>query len=101
MPFRMEKPHCHRAESSVNFPAKLLCSLLILLYFHARLVLSNKDIPVCHKLWIKLGNQMYDWRERCLDKNEEISSPSCRAEKDYFEERRRSHKEMCFYEGDR
>ena len=101
MASRMEKPHCHRIELSVNFPNKLLRSLFILFYFHARLVLSNKDIPFCHKLWIALGNQMYDWRERCLEKDEEISSPSCRAEKYYFEERRRNHKNMCFYEGDR
>ena len=101
MSSRMEKPRCHRTGRSVIFQEKLLRSLFILLYFHARLVLSNKDIPVCHKLWNELGNEMQDWRERCLDRDEEISSPSCRAEKDYFKERRRRHKKMCFYEGKR
>ena len=101
MSSRMEKPHCYRTESSVNFAAKLLRSLFILLYFHACLVFGNKGIPVCDQLWTELGNEMQDWRERCLDKDEEISSPSCRAEKGHFEERRRSHKKMCFYDGKR
>ena len=93
--------NCLFLKRSVNFTTKLLRSLFILLYLNTRLVLSNKDIPVCHKLWAELGNEMHHWRKRCLDRDEEISSPVCQAEKDYFEERRRHHKEMCFYEGKR
>ena len=99
MSLRMDKVNLYRTKCFVNFPKTLLRSMFILLYFNVRLVLSNKDIPVCHKLWNKLGNDMHDWRERCLDKDEEIYSLSCQAEKDYFEERRRNHKKMCFYEG--
>ena len=75
--------------------------MFILLYFGAGHTVGNKDIPVCHKLWNELGNELRDWRARCFKENEEINSTSCQTEKEYFEERRKSHREMCFYEGTR
>jgi hypothetical protein len=72
-----------------------------LLYFGGSVVIGNKDIPFCHKLWNDLGNDLVDWRERCLDGDQEINSSRCEAEKEYFVERRRSHRQMCFYEGAR
>ena len=95
---RVENAHLQRTEYSKKFITKLFRCLFIFSYFHVRLVLSNKDIPVCHKLWNDLGNEMQDWRGQCLEGDEE---KSCREEKEYFEKRRRNHKKMCFYEGER
>ena len=80
---------------------KLFFSFIILSCFGGSVVVGNKDIPFCHNLWNNLGNDLADWRERCLDGDQEINSSRCRAEKEYFEERRRSHGKMCFYEGAR
>ena len=86
---------------SVTGRSKLFLPMFILLYFGADYTVGNKDIPVCHKLWNELGNELRDWRARCFNGTEEINSTSCQTEKEYFEERRKSHREMCFYEGTR
>jgi hypothetical protein len=79
--------------------AKRCFALLVLLIFAGCLVVGNKDIPICHKLWKTLGNDMAGWRERCLDGDREINSSCCQTEKAYFEARRFAHRQMCFYEG--
>ena len=78
----------------------LLSLLFIVLHFGANPVVGNKDIPICHKLWNDLGNDMADWRARYLDGDPPINDVECRrAEKKYFRKRRHSHRKLCFYEG--
>ena len=96
-----EKVNLNRMKYSVIGRSKLFLSMFMLLYFGADHTVGNKDIPVCHKLWNELGNELRDWRARCFNGTEEINSTSCQTEKEYFEERRKSHREMCFYEGTR
>jgi hypothetical protein len=96
---RFKKVNYDGIKCSVILATKLFLSFFILLYFGGSFVVGNKDIPCCHEIWKDLGNDMVDWRERCLDGDNEINSPCCQAEKEYFEERRRSHRKMCFYEG--
>lgn len=80
--------------------AKRCFALLVLLIFAGCLsVVGNKDIPICHKLWKTLGNDLAGWRERCLDGDREINSSCCQTEKAYIEARRIAHRQMCFYEG--
>ena len=83
------------------FRNKLVLFSFTILYFGASPVVSNKNIPFCHKPWNDLGNEMADWRERCLDGDHEITSSRCQAEKTYFERRRRSHGKLCFFKGTR
>jgi hypothetical protein len=101
MEHRFEKVNYNGIKCSIILATKVFLSFFILLYFGGSLIVANKDIPFCHKLWNDLGDDLADWRERCLDGDYEINSSRCQAEKDYFEERRRSHRQMCFYEGTR
>ena len=101
MELRSEKVNYNKIKYSVIRAMKLFLSFIILSYLGKSLVVGNKDIPFCHKLWNDLGNDLADWRERCFDGDQEIKSSCCRAEKGYLEERRRSHRQMCFYEGAR
>ena len=101
MEIGLKKVNYNGIKCSVILATKLFVSFFILLYFGGSLVVGNKEIPCCHKLWNDLGNNMADWRERCLDGDHEINSSCCQAEKEYFKERRRSHRQMCFYEGAR
>ena len=78
---------------------KFIVGFLILIYFAGRLVICNKDIPVCDESYKKLGEEMKDWRKRCLNGSQELNSTCCKAEKGYSKERIRIHKKMCFYEG--
>ena len=96
-----EKVNYNGRKYCAMLKAKQFLSTFILLLFGADLTAGNKDISLCHKLWNELGNELRDWRDRCFDGSEEINSTSCRTEKKYFEERRLSHREMCFYEGTR
>jgi hypothetical protein len=96
-----EKVNYNKIKCSVILATKLILSFIILQYFGESLVVGNNDIPFCHNLWNDLGNDLADWRERCFDGDQEINSSRCCAEKEYFEERRRSHRQMCFYEGAR
>jgi hypothetical protein len=91
----------NRIKCSVILATKPFISFFILLSFGGSFVVGNKDIPFCHKLWNDLGNDLADWRERCLNGDHEINSSCCQTEKEHFEGRRRSHKQMCFYEGTR
>jgi hypothetical protein len=99
MVHRFEEVNYNKIKRSVNLATRFFISFLILLYFGGSLVVGSKDIPCCHKLWNHLGNDLADWRERCLNGDLEINSSCCQARKEYFEERRRSHRQMCFYEG--
>ena len=83
--------------STISVSKQLL--YMFFLYVSANLIMANKDIPFCHKLWEDLGNEMEDWRLRCLNGTQEITAPCCQAEKEYLEDKRLKHKEMCFYEG--
>ena len=60
---------------------------------------GNKDIPICSELWERLGKDMVDWRKQCFHGDDEINAAECEAQKEYFEVRRLTHREMCFYEG--
>ena len=71
----------------------------MLMIFAGRLAAANSDIPICHKLWNALGKDLEGWRERCLHGYQKSYSQSCKAEKEYFKNRRLSHRQMCFYEG--
>ena len=83
-----------------GFTSKRVCFLqLILINIAGYLVVGNKDIPICHKLWKALGQDMEDWQKECLDGNVEKHSIGCQVRKQYFEERRQIYKKMCFYEG--
>ena len=102
MEYRFKKFNYSEIKCSVRLATKFfLVSIFILLYFGGIIVVGNKDIPFCHKLWNDLGNDLEEWRERCLDGDHKINSSRCQSEKEYFEERRRSHRKMCFYEGTR
>ena len=79
--------------------AKVCFFWLILINIAGYLVVGNKDIPVCHKLWKALGQDMVDWQKQCFDEDGKIDSTGCKAQKEYLEERRKTHKKMCFYEG--
>ena len=84
----------------VIFPKMLfLFSLFIVLHFGANPVVGNKDIPICHKLWNDLGNDMADWRTRSLDGDHKNSEQCQKGEKEYFRKRRLGHRKLCFYEG--
>ena len=84
----------------VLISTKITIGFAILVYFGGTVIFCNKHIPFCDKLWKQLGVNAKDWRGRCvLNDRQEIDSPRCRAEKDYFQERKRMHKVMCFYEG--
>ncbi|CAB4003686.1 Hypothetical predicted protein, partial [Paramuricea clavata] len=98
MELRFEKVNYSKIKCSVILATKIFLSFIILLYFGGSLVLGNKDIPFCHKLWNDLGNNLADRRERCLDGDQEINSSRCQSEKEYFEERRLRHRQMCLYE---
>ena len=88
---------------SVVLAAKLLFTSLILAYFGGNLVVGISPccgIPICDQQWEEFGTDLEDWRQRCWDKSRGVTnSPCCKAEEDYFEERRRAHRQMCFYEG--
>ena len=101
MEHRFKGVNCNEIKRPVILATKLFLSVFTSLYFGGIIVVGNKDIPFCHKLWNDLGNDLADWRERCLDVERENISSRCQAEKGYFEERRRSHRKMCFYEGAR
>ena len=79
--------------------AKICFFWLILINIAGYLVVGNKDISICHKLWKALGQDMVDWRKQCFDGDDDVNSTSCKAQKEYFEERRQTHRKMCFYEG--
>ena len=79
--------------------AKACFLFLILINIAAYVVFGNKDIPICHKLWKALGQDMEEWRKQCFDGENEKHSADCEAQKEYFEERRLIHRKMCFYEG--
>jgi hypothetical protein len=101
MDHRLTKVNYNEIKCSVILATKLFLSFFILLYFGGIIVDGNKDIPFCHKLWKDLGSNLAEWRDHCFDGDHEISSSRCQAEKGYFEERRRRHRQMCFYEGTR
>ena len=101
MEHRFEKVNYNEIKCSAFLATKLFVSFFFLIYYGGSLVVGNKDISFCHKLWNKQGNDLADWRERCSDGDYEINSLSCQSEKKYFEERRRNHRQMCFYEGTR
>ena len=89
---------------SVVLLAKLVFTSLILVYFGGNLVVGNSSccgIPICDQQYEEFRTDLEDWRQRCWNNSHGvmINSPCCEAEEDYFEERRRAHKQMCFYEG--
>jgi hypothetical protein len=89
-------------KDSIDIARRILFHLPILLFFGASLIVGNKDIPFCHKQWAKLGKDMRDYRELCLnDGSTQIGKQCCQENetKNYFESRRISHKQVCFYEG--
>ena len=91
---------CYYKKTITGFPSVNHYFLwLMMINIAGYLVEGNKDIPICHKLWNRLGNDMADWRKQCLDGDDEINSAACQAQKEYFEETRLTHREMCFYEG--
>ena len=100
MKLRFEKVKYNKIKCSEILLTKLILSFIIL-YFGGSLVVGNKAIQFCHKLWNDLGNDLAGWRDRCFDGDHETKSPPCRVEKEYFEERRHRHRQMCFYEGAR
>ena len=83
-----------------GFPSVKVCFLWLMLVNIAEyLVVGNKDIPICHKLWQAIGQDLVDWRKQCFDGDDEKHSAGCQAQKKYLEERRLTHRKMCFYEG--
>ena len=72
---------------------------LMLINITGYLVVGNRSIPICSKLWKALGQDMEDWQKQCFDGDDEIISAGCQIQKEYFEERRLTHRKMCFYEG--
>ena len=90
---------------SLVLAAKLLFTSLILVYFGGNLVVGNSPccgIPICDQQWEEFGTDLEDWRKRCWNKSHGVMNSSCcEAEKNYFEERRLAHKQMCFYEGEK
>ena len=88
---------------SVVLLANLLFTPLILVYFGGNLVVGNSSccgIPICDQQYEEFRMDLGDWRQRCWNNSHGMmNSPCCEAEEDYFEERRRAHKQMCFYEG--
>ncbi len=61
-----------------------LSFLFIVVHFGADPVVGNKDIPICHKLWNDLGNDMANWRERRLDESHKNISQCYQEEKKVF-----------------
>ena len=88
---------------SVVLAVKFLFTSLILVYFSGNLAFGNFPccgIPICDQQWEEFGTDLEDWRQRCWNNSHGVMNfPCCEAEEDYFEERRRAHKQMCFYEG--
>ena len=81
---------------------KIMIGLIILIYFGGTLIVCNENIPICDQRLKELKKYVKDWEQRCLSETrDEISSPCCKAEKDYFQERMRMHTKMCFYEGNK
>ncbi|CAB3995853.1 Hypothetical predicted protein [Paramuricea clavata] len=77
-----------------------MIGLIILIYFGGKLIVCNKNIPICDQLLKEHKKYVKDWEQRCLSESRhEINSPCCKAEKDYFQERMRMHTKMCLYEG--
>ncbi len=87
--------------TSVFSAAKLSCIVsIVAIIIAGRLASANNDIPICHKLWSVLGQDLASWRGRCVEGAHESQSKYCKGEKEYFEDRRRAHRQMCFYEGE-
>ena len=99
MLFCFEKIRYEGMKCPIVFAKMLFLSWFIALHFGANPVVGKKDIPICHKLWNDLGNDMAEWRERCLIGDHKNASRCCQAEKNSFKKRRLSHKKLCFYEG--
>jgi hypothetical protein len=87
--------------ASVFSVTKLSClASLLLIICAGSLAAENSEFPICHKLWTVLGQDLAAWRERCLDGAQQSNSQCCKAEKEYFENRRPAHRQMCFYQGE-
>ena len=99
MLFYIEKNRYNGMKCPVIFGKMFLSSLFIVLHLGANPAVGTKGIPVCHKVWNDLGNDMAEWRERCLVGDHKNTSQCCQAEKKSFRKRRLSHKKICFYEG--
>ena len=80
----------------------VMIGLIILIYFGGSLVICNEHIPICDQRLTELKKYVKNWEQRCLSETrQEINSPCCKAEKDYFQERMRMHTKMCLYEGNK
>ena len=79
----------------------MIPGFLILIYFGGTMTTCNEDISSCDKRLNELKKEVQDWQERCLNQinGHEITTPRCKAEKDYFQERMSMQTEMCFYSG--
>ena len=95
----IEKFSKNEMKRFIVLAAKHALIAFILLYYGVNVVVSDKNIPLCRKFWNQLGNEFTDWRKRCYDGKAKITSPCCKAEKEYLEERRLAHRQMCFFEG--
>ena len=86
---------------AVAVAVKLFFASLILIYFGGNLVFACCGIPICNDQWEEFAKDTKDWRQRCWNKSHGLmDSPCCEAEQEYFDERTRAHKQMCFYEGE-
>ena len=62
-----------------------------------RVAAASNGIPICQQLWRTLGQDFADWRERCTNGDQQSHSQCCKAEKEYFEDRRLAPQTNVFF----
>ena len=80
--------------------AKIIVSILILIYFGTSLVICNIDIPLCDKRLKKLRQDEKDWSTTCTnDEGQSLNSSCCQAKKENNLKRMCIYAKICFYQG--
>ncbi len=79
---------------------KVIVGFLILIYFGAKLVICNEEIPVCDNHFKDLKDDLKNWKKNCLNnERQEHNTSCCQAGKRYHQNRIRVLTKMCFFNG--
>ena len=95
-----ERLNYQEVRKLILFATNIILGFVILIYFGARMVMCNEDIPFCDKRLQEFDLDVKYWSKRCVNRQGKyIGTPCCETEEEYNKNRMNMQTKLCFYRG--